>query len=411
VAATCAAILALAASPALAVQRYASPGGSGSACSQSSPCAIQIALNNASTGDEVIVNPGDYSPPLNLFTPATNVYVHGADGQPVPRIHFSAGGFLNVENTGNRASRLTLFGGNSAPLETTSGAEADQIVAVATAAGQPACYVYATLIDSVCWSSGASGFGVDAKSSAAFTITLRNDTLMATGSGGQAVEIDSDTGGTVTANLTNVIARGAGGIQFNEASSSSLTGNVDHSNTGSITGTGTGSPAINATNNQTTAPLFVNAAAGDFREAAGSPTIDFGVTSPLNGPFDFLGKPRTINGLTDIGADEFDPFSGVDLSNQSSRVKKRKVRVPIGCPAGTPTSCAGTLALTYGKKTAGSTSFSIPTGAAKILRVKMSKKALKKLARRSKLVLQATATATDGAGTAGTATAKVKLKG
>ena len=42
--------------------------------------------------------------------------------------------------------------------------------------------------------------------------------------------------------------------------------------------------------------------------------------------------------------------------------------------------------------------------------MKISKKALKKLAKRRKLVTQATATATDGAGIAGTETARVKLK-
>src|SRR5262245_55577331 len=76
---------------AFAAQRYASPAGSGSACTQPSPCAIQIAVNNAGAGDEVIVAPGDYSPPGGVVLPLANVYVHGVQGQPMPRIHFTAG--------------------------------------------------------------------------------------------------------------------------------------------------------------------------------------------------------------------------------------------------------------------------------------------------------------------------------
>ena len=395
-------------SQALAAQRYASPSGSGSACTQPSPCAIQIAANNANMGDEVIVAPGDYSPPGSVIAPFPNVYIHGMQSQPMPRIHFT-GGFLWIGNPGDRASRLAVDAVTSAPIETTNGGSADQIVAHATGANAQACYVYATLTDSICWASGANGKGMEAQTGLNTTITVRNVTLEATGSGGIGARIQADSPASVTVNMTNVIARGLGSdISLTEISGATLVANLDHTNHANPTTTG--SPTVNETNQQAAAPLFANAAAGDFREAAGSPTIDFGVTSPLNGPFDFLGKPRTINGLTDIGADEFDPFTGVALSNQNSKVKKRKAKVAIGCPAGTPTSCAGTLALTYGKKTAGSTSFSVPTGAAAILKVKISKKALKKLAKRRKLVTQATATATDGAGIAGTETARVKLK-
>ena len=57
--------------------------------------------------------------------------------------------------------------------------------------------------------------------------------------------------------------------------------------------------------NQTASPLFVNLGAGDFHEAAGSPTIDAGTDSPLNGPFDLEGNPREIGSHTDVGAYEF----------------------------------------------------------------------------------------------------------
>jgi len=229
--------------------------------------------------------------------------------------------------------------------------------------------------------------------------------------GGIGIDYTASGGGHLTLSATNVIAHGASTDLFVQATSpDNATINIDHSNYGIGSGSGTGAH-INSTAKQSAPPLFVNAAAGDFNEVAGSPTINSGITSDANGPFDVLGKPRVIDGLTDIGAYEFDPFKGVALANQNSKVKKRKAKVAIGCPAGTPTSCAGTLTLTYsGKKTAGSAAFSIPTGGVAIVKVKISKKALKKLAKRRKLATTASAGATDGAGIYATASATVKLK-
>jgi hypothetical protein len=45
---------------AVAAPRYAAPGGTGTACTVGAPCAVDIAMNDATTGDEVIVAPGDY---------------------------------------------------------------------------------------------------------------------------------------------------------------------------------------------------------------------------------------------------------------------------------------------------------------------------------------------------------------
>jgi hypothetical protein len=62
--------------------------------------------------------------------------------------------------------------------------------------------------------------------------------------------------------------------------------------------------------NQTSAPVFVNAVAGDFHQAAGSPTLDAGVLDASTGPTDFEGDARAIRAtaacpaLPDIGADE-----------------------------------------------------------------------------------------------------------
>ena len=342
-------------SQALAATRYASPNGSGSACTQPSPCAIQIAVNNAGMGDEVIVAPGDYSPPASVTPGFANIYVHGIQGQPMPRIHFTAG-FLWIGNPGDRASWLAVDATTSAPIETTNGGSADMIIAQATGANAQACYVYATLTDSVCWASGPGGRGMEAQTGSAATLTMRNVTLEATGSGGIGARIQADSGANVVANLANVIAHGASSdVTLVQQAGGSLLANIDHSNHGVVS---TDGATVNETNQQAAAPLFVNAAAGDFREAPGSPTIDAGITSIVNGPFDFLGEPRVINDATDIGADEFDAFAGVTFGQAKPHLHKRWARVKIGCPSFAASPCTGTVTLSYsqGKKnrTAGS---------------------------------------------------------
>src|SRR5262249_32144839 len=193
---------------ALAAQRYASPSGSGSTCSQQSPCAIQVAANNAGMGDEVIVAPGDYFPPTSVFTPVANVSIHGAQGQRMPRIHFTTG-FLLISNPGDRASRLEVFGTNVSPVESNGGGEIDQIVAHSTGSGRGACLDFATLIDSVCMASGADAPALEAQTNISITISARNLTLEASGSGGIGARF-ATASGNVTANLTNVIAHGPG---------------------------------------------------------------------------------------------------------------------------------------------------------------------------------------------------------
>ena len=87
-------ILALAAAApgaSAATQRYASPSGSGTACSSAGPCEIAQAITGAQSGDEVIVMPGDHS--LTATPPLHNqVTIRGVPGQPRPRLVFSGNG-------------------------------------------------------------------------------------------------------------------------------------------------------------------------------------------------------------------------------------------------------------------------------------------------------------------------------
>ena len=61
------------------------------------------------------------------------------------------------------------------------------------------------------------------------------------------------------------------------------------------------------TGNISVAPLFVDAGAGDYRQAPGSPTVDAGTTDPDLGTTDLDGDARTLGSAPDIGADELVP--------------------------------------------------------------------------------------------------------
>ena len=403
----------VAAAPASAArQRYVSPTGSGAACSSGAPCSIQTAFANQNLGDEIIIAPGDYGPITGSLLVQAGSYAHGVQGQPAPRIHMSGPNFFGAVGAGSRASYLAIDGGTIEALEVAENTTADQISVHATSA--TACLVYGTLTDSVCWASGANDMAVNGAVSANFTPVLRNVTAEATGQDGIGILYEATLSGHITLTAVNVIAHGGDADIESEATlPSTVIANTDHSNFVSGMENGSGG-AVNATAKQTAAPAFLNAAIGDFREAPGSPTIDAGVNAAANGPLDLAGLPRVMGASTDIGASEHDPFAGVVLAQQTSKVKKRYADVAIACPAGVPSPCQGTVTLTFRQKkktlTAGFTAFSIPSGSTGSASVLISKKASKRLAKKGKLATQATATATDGAGISGTATAAVKLK-
>jgi hypothetical protein len=139
-----------------------------------------------------------------------------------------------------------------------------------------------------------------------------------------------------------VIARGvAADVSASAANSptASTTVNMISSNylTASFAGIGTTTvPTPGTAGNQAAAVSFANAAAGDFHEVAGSPTIDAGTTDSLVGALDLDGEARAQGcpsaPTPDIGADE---FAGIG---------------PSGCPAGPATSPGGASPVVPKKK-------------------------------------------------------------
>jgi hypothetical protein len=123
---------------------------------------------------------------------------------------------------------------------------------------------------------------------------------------------DSNGNSVVTLDVANSIAMSTGaGVPDIRAEATSGTGsdaawiNVSDSAYGAVATSPREHIVIGATH-LTAAPQFVDAAAGDYTEAPGSPTIDAGAVSPLDavGGHDAVGMPRTLGAATDMGAFE-----------------------------------------------------------------------------------------------------------
>jgi hypothetical protein len=292
-------------------QRYASPSGADAAdCSPANPCSVTKAVTGAGAGDEVIITPGDYQLTKTLATPA-KITIHGVAGQPRPRLRFGGAGQFGLALGYDSLLRYVAIdqAEPTAALFSSPG-RIDQVIV--TGPSGPLCTAHVSnsiVRDSIFVAHGANGRAICtlALLGATSTSSVRNVTAIATGSNGVAIHADASGTSTATLNLVNVIARGGqGGVDLKATTfnGGAATISAAHSNYGTESVAGNGDISNGGGNQLFKAPLFVNAAAGDYRQAAGSPTIDAGVNEPINGAFDFEGDPRRI-GTMDIGADEF----------------------------------------------------------------------------------------------------------
>jgi hypothetical protein len=106
---------------------------------------------------------------------------------------------------------------------------------------------------------------------------------------------------------TNVIASGLSDVFAVAGAGDTLTVDLVSSNYESISGEPTVVTPPGTNGNQTEAPIFVDAPADDFHQAADSPTIDAGSNAPALSAFDIDNEARVQGEAPDIGADEFTP--------------------------------------------------------------------------------------------------------
>ena len=106
------------------------------------------------------------------------------------------------------------------------------------------------------------------------------------------------------------------------------------------------------------------------------------------------------------------PFPGMSFSARTVTVNRHgRALVRLRCPAGTDGACQGTLRLTaaWGTERFGRARFEIASSKAGVVRVKLSRAALRALRRHRKLHALATTVAHDAAGTPKTNTSRLTL--
>lgn len=310
-----------------AAQRWAEPGGDGpaSTCPESDPCDLDTAVEDLSVvdDDEVIVTPGAYT--ITSLEVTDAIDLHGQASQPRPTINASGSPGIGIFDAAAVRDLRVEAASFEALRLSASGAIVERVSGHAAGGGGTACSVFnsVTIRDSLCWNSGTNSRGVGANLSTfagTYTARLRNVTAVGTSYG---LGFDySGTGVDFTVDAKNVIADGGSPIPLADVRATSSGGastvvTLANSNyasefestnpdgmAASVTDPGTGT-------NQTAAPSFVNAGAGDFHQQAGSPTIDAGVLDGFTGTGDFEGDARSLEGngvcptAPDIGADEF----------------------------------------------------------------------------------------------------------
>jgi len=294
------------------MQRYAGPTGTGSLCSSAYPCSLRTAVENAFSGDEIIVKPGDYSLTSTLCDPHI-ITIHGIAGQPRPQIAFTGAGQQGLWLTNGSTLRYVEVDqngqGDVSALYAGASSTVDQVIARASGLGTTAVAHGGTIRNSIVVASGTGGIAVHTGTSGgSATSGYRHLTAIATCSGGVAIKVSAGLGGNATVDASNVIARGGGGgaslSVATDNGGATATLNIDHSNFGASGTVGAFAAIAKGNGNQSIVPTFVNAATGDYHQAPGSVTVGAGMEDLYSGTLDVDGQPRSIGLTTDIGADE-----------------------------------------------------------------------------------------------------------
>ncbi len=280
-----------------ATTRYADPSGVGAfPCGGSDPCSLANAISTALAGDEVIVQPGTYTPSGDI-TIGNAIDVHGTDAAPATvngvSIRIDAGGSLrNLKVTNGTWPIITATG------------SMDRVWASSTSNGSWGCRTDPgtfTVTNSVCAApTGDMGIGTLFPTSD-INLTLRGVTAVG---GINGINLTTTTR-NLHINAYNTIAVGSTDV-YGQGTNTTIT--LDHSNfQNTDQQSGAVVSAAGSGTNQVAEPQFVNAAAGNYHQVKTSPTIDAGLDSIQNGNADIDGDARIIGARTDIGADEYSP--------------------------------------------------------------------------------------------------------
>jgi hypothetical protein len=354
--AACLAVIAVAPA-AQAAQRYAAPNGTGdvNACTQQEPCSLADASNGASNGDEVIVAAGEYTidaAPLNVVY--AGLHLHGDFAGPMPRVVASLGGLpaINLSGEGISLSYLEVQNEETEAVGvrcmSTTRVERVRATGIGEGAAGLVAFAGCGVRNSLLLAQGVNSLGMESLGmSGSPGSTVSNVTAIATGADSAGIQsrYSEAAAGSHTLTLTNSIAEGASDLRTEDGPEGAGRIVVSNSNFDSAKAETAG--AITGTANQTAPPLFVNAAAGDYRQAPGSPTIDAGAPGDL-GALDLAGNPRVLGPAPDIGAYEFVPLPAAGaltaLSVSPNAFRPRKAGGAIASATKKPKARRGTTA-------------------------------------------------------------------
>lgn len=297
-----------------AAVRYASPSGTAAAatgCLQAAPCSLTQALTSLAASTTVVLASGDYTLPSRVDITAPAVTITGDTSGLRPRIAYTGDGSggnaaLVVFGTGTTLRWLQISGrtdGNALVQfvgGTTAGIEAVDVRNTSTSGWGLATYD-ATVRDSTIVSAGSFAAVVNGE--------VSGSTLVCTGSGGTALLVDTNyrpgASTVVRGSLLLGPADGAGlrvAASGGASASATLFGSWSSGNQqigpGAVMAVGAGNlPA-------SPAPAFVNAAAGDYHQAARSVTVDAAPDDTPTSGRDADGQNRVMGDHPDIGSDE-----------------------------------------------------------------------------------------------------------
>lgn len=338
------ALLALTATPAAAgaATRYAATGGSGTACTTAAPCSIVTAVSGAGTlpGDEVIVTPGTYALAAALIPSSVGMDIHGQAGQPAPTIASSAvfglyspidGRLADLEILdSNTTGGATVIGGSGSVLERVKLGKDGLGAALRVLDGG-----LVTARDSTFTGDTEEGILVSGPAATgSVQARFEHITSVARNPSGVGIAVVSSAARTASAVVRDSILSGptSDASMKQSGASAALTLTRTFVRTGAIATIG--SPTItDGGGNSAAVPLFADLAAGDLRQAPGSPTID-ALPGPGTGS-DFEGDARPLGAGVDAGGDEFRPVPTAATGGASA----------VGSAGATVTGTADSLGL------------------------------------------------------------------
>jgi hypothetical protein len=307
--------------------RYASPAGSGTTCSQIAPCSLTTAVNSSTGATTIVIGAGTYgspaSPVLNVRSPWNYMTIRGESPFARPTIYasndasnsaaFDPGQYPEVSdlNIVSIASPTTYYGFRAIEGSVNR-------VSVSGTAVSAACGIYGDLSNSACTTTTPDAAAIETvrggSGSGAPQVTAVDwVNVSAVAPNGYGFLAAANTGIDLDIAIANSIFRGSmKDIDLTSDNVNSADADLDiwSSNFANVATHGTGvtiTPNTSA-NNQSAAPQFMNVAGGDLRPLETSPTVNAGDDTSVVGAQDAGGNARIYGPHVDIGAYEWYPL-------------------------------------------------------------------------------------------------------